>query len=70
MLSNNQSSFTRCVLETCLKVGLGPFMIILITASLSSNTKKDAHGLEMCAFGGTKSMLSVTLLSAVSEFVF
>ena len=36
--SNNQSSATVWVLETCLIVGLLPFIIILITASLSSNT--------------------------------
>ena len=36
--SNNQSSATLCVLETCLIVGLLTLMIILITASLSSNT--------------------------------
>ena len=36
ILSNNQSSATLLVLETCLIVGLLPFMIILITASLSS----------------------------------
>ena len=36
--SNNQSSGTLWVLETCLIVGLLPLMIILITASLSSNT--------------------------------
>ena len=34
--SNNQSSATLWVLETCLIVGLLPFMIIVITASLSS----------------------------------
>ena len=38
ILSNNQSRATLWVLETCLMVGLLPFMIILITASLS--TKK------------------------------
>ena len=38
ILSNNQSRATLWVLETCLIVGLLPFMIILITASLSSNT--------------------------------
>ena len=36
ILSNNQSRATLWVLETCLLVGLLPFMIILITASLSS----------------------------------
>ena len=37
ILSNNHSRATLWVLETCLIVGLLPFMIILITASLSSN---------------------------------
>ena len=36
ILSNNRSRATLWVLETCLIVGLLPFMIILITASLSS----------------------------------
>ena len=36
--SNNQSRTTLWVLETCLIGGLLPFKIILITASLSSNT--------------------------------
>ena len=36
ILSNNQSRATLWVLETCLIVGLLPFMIMLITASLSS----------------------------------
>ena len=36
ILSNNQSRATLWVLETCLILGLLPFMIILITASLSS----------------------------------
>ena len=34
--SNNQSNATLWVLDTCLIVGLVPFVIILITASLSS----------------------------------
>ena len=34
--SNNQSRATLWVLDTCLKVGLRPLIIILITASLSS----------------------------------
>ena len=36
ILSNNQSRATLWVLDTCLIVGFLPFMIILITASLSS----------------------------------
>ena len=40
--SNNQSRATLWVLDTCLSVGLLPFIIILITASLSSNTYNKA----------------------------
>ena len=40
--SNSQSRATLWVLETCLIVGLLPFIIILITASLSSNTYNKA----------------------------
>ena len=40
--SNIQSRATLWVLETCLIVGLLPFMIILITASLSSNSYNKA----------------------------
>ena len=42
MRSNDQSRATLCFLQTCLIVGLLPFMIILITASLSSNTYNQA----------------------------
>ena len=35
ILSNNQSRATLWVLDTCLIVGLLPFVIILITASLN-----------------------------------
>ena len=40
--SNNQSSATLWILETCLTVGLLPLIIILITGSLSSNTYNKA----------------------------
>ena len=40
--SNSQSKATLWVLETCLIVLLLPFMIILITASFSSNTYNKA----------------------------
>ena len=40
ILSNNQSRATLWVQATCLIVGLLPFMIILITASLSSKIYK------------------------------
>ena len=42
ILSNNQSRATLWVLDSCLIVGLLPFIIILITASLSSNTYNKA----------------------------
>ena len=54
--SNNQSRATLCVLETCLIVGLLPFIIILITASLSSNTYNKASWRADWTFQGTKSM--------------
>ena len=42
--------------ETCLIVGLLPFIIILITASLSSNTYNKASRLADWTFEGTESM--------------
>ena len=60
--SNYQSSATLQVLETCLIVGLHPLMIILITASLSSNTYNKASWREDCTFEGTESMSSITLI--------
>ena len=48
--SNNQSSATLWVLKTCLIVGLIPLMIILITASLSSNTNNKASWCEDWTF--------------------
>ena len=36
ILSNDQSSATLCVREKCLIIRLRPFMIILVTASVSS----------------------------------
>ena len=36
ILSNNQSKATLWVLDTCLIVGLQPFIVTLITTSLSS----------------------------------
>ena len=60
--SNNQSRATLWVLETCLTVGLLPLMIILITASLSSNTYNKASGFENWTFEGTQSMLFNTLV--------
>ena len=57
ILSNNQSRATLWVLETCLIVGLLPFMIILITASLSSKMYNTASWREELAFEETKSTL-------------
>ena len=55
ILSNNQSRATQWVLETCLL----PFMmIILITASLSSNTCNKASWREELTFEEIKSTLS------------
>ena len=50
--SNDQSIATLWVLETRLNVGLLPFMIILITASLSSNTYNKASWWEDWTFEG------------------
>ena len=61
--SNNQSRATLWVLETCLIVGLLPFMIILITASLSSNTYNKASWWEESTFDETKSTLSKSLIT-------
>ena len=58
---NNQSRATLWVLETCLIVGLLPFVIILITASLSSNTHNKASWCENWTFEGTQSTLVKTL---------
>ena len=63
--SNDQSKFARWVREICLLDGLRPSVIFLITASLSSQTSKDARWLEMCEFEGT----SVNLLSVMKDIV-
>ena len=55
--SNNQSTKTLWVLDTCLIVGLLPLIIILITASLSSNTYNIALKPECVPLDGTWSML-------------
>ena len=60
-LSNNQSSASLWVLDTCLFVGLRLLIIILITASLSSNTYNKASWCENWTFEGTKSTLLKTL---------
>ena len=58
--SNNQSSATLWYLETCLIVGLLPLIIILISASLSSNTYNKASWRADWTFEGTESMFSIT----------
>ena len=65
--SNNQSKVTLWVLETCLIVGLLPFMIILITASLSSKIFNNASLREECTFEERKSTLS---RSSVFRWIF
>ena len=55
--SNNQSRATLWVLETCLIVGLLPFLISLITASLSSKIFNKASLREEFTFEETKSTL-------------
>ena len=62
ILSNNQSRATLWVLDTCLIVGLLPFIIILITASLSSNTYNEASWWERLTFEGRKSILFKSLI--------
>ena len=63
ILSNNQSRATLWVLETCLIVGLLPFVIILITASLSSKTYNKGSWWEDWTFEGIKSTLSKSLIT-------
>ena len=60
ILSNNKSRTTLWVLETCLIERLLSFMIILITASLSSNTYNKASWCENWTFDGTASMSFIT----------
>ena len=62
ILSNNQSNATLWVLDACLIIGLLPFMIILISASLSSNTYNKASWREDWTFEGTLSILFRTLI--------
>ena len=62
ILSNNPSRATLWFLETCLIVGLLPFMIILMTASLSSNTYIKASWREELTFEEIKSILSKSLI--------
>ena len=54
---NNQSNATRCVPDTCLMVGLLLWIIILITASLSSKMFQRDSPWEECAFTRTWSIL-------------
>ena len=70
ILSNHQSRATLWVVETCLIVGLLPFMIILITASLSSNTYIKASWREELTFEGIKSTLHKSLITRWDCFRF
>ena len=58
--SNSQSRATLWVLETCLIVGFLPLIIILITASLSSNTYNKASRRADWTSEGTESMSCIT----------
>ena len=57
ILSNNKSRATLWVLETCLIVRLLPFMIILITASLSSKMHNNTSLREEFTFEEIKTTL-------------
>ena len=70
ILSNNQSRATLWVRETCLIVGLLPFMIILITLSLSSNTHNKASWREELTCEGIQSTLSKSLITTWDCFRF
>ena len=70
ILSNDQSTATLWVLETCPIVGLLPSKIILITASLSSNTYNKASWCEKLTFEGRKSTLSKSLVPPSDCFRF
>ena len=70
MPSNNQSRRTLWVLDTCIIVRLLPFMIILITASLYSNTYNKASCWEEVTFEGIKSTLSKSLVILWDYFRF
>ena len=68
--SNNQSRATLWVLETCLIVGLLLLKIILITASLSSNTCNKASWWEDLTLEEIKSTLSKSLITPWDCFRF
>ena len=70
ILSNNQSKATLWVLDTCLIVGLLPFVIILITASLSSNTYNITLEPECVPLDGTWSILVTSRLVLVVGICF
>ena len=61
--SNDQSSATLWVLETYLIVGLLPFKVIFITASLSSNTYNKASWCENWTFERIKSTTFKSLIT-------
>ena len=69
LLSNNQSTATLWVHDTCLTVGLLPSINILITASLSSNMHNWDLPWDECSFAGTLSTfnISVSLVLYISR---
>ena len=69
ILSNNQPRETLWVLDTYLIVGLLPLIVILITASLSSNTYNIALDYEKFASAGTLSTWNKSELSCVLDVV-
>ena len=54
IVSNNHSKAALWILETCLIVGLLPLIIILITASLSSNTLQQSFLMRKLDVWGNK----------------
>ena len=65
ILSNKQPKATLWVLNTCLSVGLRPFEMTLITASLSSKTHNIALDTENLTFESTLSMWNNSELSCL-----
>ena len=65
ILSKNPSKATLWVLETCLIAGLIPFMIILITASLSSKIFNKASWREELTFWGNK----INIIQIINHFM-
>ena len=67
--SNNQSRAALWGLDTCVIVGLLPLMIILITASLSSNTYNKASWCEEKTFQGINKINDVQIIDHFSRLL-